>query len=47
MDYLLLAFGLIILIKGVQVFVDAASSTARILGIPSFVLKIYLLTQAN
>lgn len=38
MDYLLLALGLIILIKGVQVFVDAASSTARILGIPSFLI---------
>ncbi len=38
MNSIFLALGLIILIKGVQIFVDAASKTARMLGVPSFLI---------
>lgn len=38
MSYLLLVFGLVLLIKGVNLLVDSASKIAKVLGVPSFVI---------
>jgi cation:H+ antiporter len=38
MSYLLLLFGLVLLIKGASLLVDSASKIAKVLGVPSFVI---------